>query len=334
VLSTDGWHLDDERGTVLNRVTDRAQDMVDLLHSDAEAQRAAEAGSEDTAATGAVLGKRRRRQALIAVAAVLILALLAFASYGVMTLVVSDAGPVAGGGDSAGVQQAEGTAARSQEGTGAQEAKDANAAGVDALNTANTATFAIPNLTQLQGMGTDDALLLLGEGWQYTGTEAVEVPEGGSTELIGVAVLRFANSEGASGDGTPTIRCDLFANGNIRTLEFTAQLGWLDYSEIPFAELVSDTGLMRSVLESAGITAQDSELTPPPAGATALHADPANDSSPVVGESWDFTGTKGGAATGWTLTFAYLDVDGSGGSGGSGTDAATPQERTITLKVN
>jgi hypothetical protein len=183
----------------------------------------------------------------------------------------------------------------------------------------------IPNLTALPGLSVDDALALLGKGWELekgvAGTDGLASTGGGAASSKTVRIV-YAPSTSVEVDGAQ-ITALLTDNNQIAAVTFTCPMDVLGYPDRDFSDTISDRELLITVLGTAGLSPQMAELAAPSQADTAVYRVPGDPQSGLLQETWTFTGRGSGAREDtWllTVTYNYGTDDGTSGGTDSGTD--------------
>jgi hypothetical protein len=248
---------------------------------------------ERTASKGLPNGKGGRPLIIaVAVVVVMFVALAALAVYGIGALVTGNG---ALGGFGADVLEANGSGTDGQVVTQTPATREKNAS--------------IPNLATLPGLSVDDALMLLGEGWELDDGSATDAP--GATGATNTARIVFVPSQTTTEDGA-VISVSLSNNGNVAGVTFTCPMEVLGYPKTDFYNVISDRELLFSALGRAGIAPDRADLAAPASEDTAVWKIPDDPTSGLRQEAWTFTGYGSGAREDvWALTVTYDYGNGS-----------------------
>jgi hypothetical protein len=179
----------------------------------------------------------------------------------------------------------------------------------------------IPELTALPGLSLDDALTLLGEGWELHEEDATGSSSGsGAVGTARTARIVYAPSQSADADGA-VIRVVLTDSSQVVSVGFICPMDVLGYPEMGFYDVISDQELLRTALGKAGLAPTATDLATPTQDETAVWRLPDDPSSGLRQETWTFTGRGSGAREDiWMLTVSYDYGDSAGNetNGGDG----------------
>ena len=180
---------------------------------------------------------------------------------------------------------------------------------------------AIPNLAALRGMSLDDARATLGEGWLDGDDPDIAVGAGG----VRVAEVK-ALSWGQSGAGDPLVLLGMSESGTVLSAELISPMDALGYPPMPYRDVMGDAALLRSALNSAGISPDATSLAAPPSDATSVYDSSSPGAGAAIGDTWVFSGTSTGRGQeSWYLQVAYDYADAQTGR--------VAKARTMTIGV-
>ncbi|MCL2136703.1 MAG: hypothetical protein FWH40_04165 [Coriobacteriia bacterium] len=214
-------------------------------------------------------------------------------------------------------------------------------------------TSDIPDLIQLFGKTTEQALAYLGPGWVVTkSTDADQVgPEADEPEspvLLRVITLTYTANvtsvEGGSLDETDSryaetvalipqanIYLSLNSEGRVFEVYYTGDLDLLGIDQQEFFTMLSNDSFLRLMLYKAGIDSRDFTYASPDYNSSTTYDNPGSANPKVTKQSAIYSGRVAGdgAPTAWVITVTYEFIPSV--SSPSGSDAT---RRTVHISLS
>lgn len=194
----------------------------------------------------------------------------------------------------------------------------------------------IPDLTALFGLTASEVETRLGSSFKLTKTDVVSDPS--NPKVVQLATFAYTpeliagNESDISKALMPglSVYTSLDANGKVIDVYFACDMRLLDYPETSFMDLLATDWVVRTSLQSAGVTPRDPAYLQPSFEETIVYDNVNSVNRKVIKQSQIFSGrtTSEKIPTVWTLTVTY-----DFGSGVSSADDYKNAIRTIHLKL-